>query len=97
MAVPTNAETSAIFAGVKNVTIDQTAALQHVMRPPHTAGVISSKGLEEGRMPSPPRLSTAASYHLDVAGFGQAVHAAIKDIVAGYCLEMRQNGTTIYT
>jgi hypothetical protein len=97
MATITETQTRTLLTGVQGITINEAAARAHVISPPHTAGVISSKGLEEGQVLPPPKLPPAATYHIDVAGFGQGVHAAIKDIVAGYCLEMRQNGTTIYT
>ena len=52
-------------------------------------------------MPSPRWTSTAIpegpSYHLDVDGFGKALHIALKDSVVGYVMRLRQNGTTIYT
>jgi CubicO group peptidase (beta-lactamase class C family) len=97
MAVSLDVQARPTLAGIQNITIDEAAARQHVISPPHVVGVISSKGLEEGAVLASPKLPPAISYHLDVGGFGQAVHAAIKDIVAGYCLELRQNGATIYT
>lgn len=44
-----------------------------------------------GKFAAPP------SPYLDVAAFGQAFHAAIKDDVAGYALRIGKNGQTIYT
>jgi CubicO group peptidase (beta-lactamase class C family) len=46
---------------------------------------------------APPPQPSAAPKHLDVGAFGQALHATLKDAVAGYVMQMRKNGTTIYT
>ncbi len=42
-------------------------------------------------------LAAPPTPYLDVAAFGQAFHAAIKDDVAGYALRIGKNGQTIYT
>ncbi len=85
------------LAGVHNLTIDEEALRAHILRPRHVKGVISSRGPQEGtpqlRVPIP----EGPSYHLDVDGFGKALHIALKDSVVGYVMRLRQNGTTIYT
>ena len=82
---------------IPNVTIDERAVRAHVIRPAHTENVISSRGLEEG-VPQP-RLtfSPAPSYYLDVKGFGDALHAELKNSTAGYVMQLRENGAVIYT
>ncbi|MDQ1472981.1 MAG: hypothetical protein QOJ99_4461 [Bryobacterales bacterium] len=91
----TKAATTAL-TDVHNVTVTEAALRAHVIRPAHTEGIISSKGLEEGERQIfhfPP----APAWHFDVNGFGQALHAGLKDSVAGYVMELRQHGKVIYT
>ena len=89
--------TASLFANINSATIDEAAALAHVLRPEHVVNVISSKGLQEGT-PHPTALFRAGvGATFDVGGFGQALHAALKICVAGYVMRLRQNGTTIYT
>jgi len=85
------------LAGIHNLTINEAALKAHVMQPPHVVGVISSRGLEEGTPHPVVTFPSAPSYHFDVKGFGDALHAALKDSVAGYVMRLRQNGNTIYT
>ena len=83
--------------GVKNIKIDENIVKNHVISPKHVEGVVSSKGLAEGKIEFriPQKLSPKP--HLDVDAFGKALHAALKDEVAGYVMQLRKNGTTIYT
>ena len=90
--------TSAL-ADVRGVKLDEAAVRGHVIRPSHVQEVVSSRGLEEGiaHIESPFPASTVFPYDFDVDGFGKALHAALKDSVAGYVLQLRQHGQTIYT
>ncbi len=85
------------LAGIHNLTINQTALEAHVMRPSHVLGVISSRGLHEGTPQPVVEFPKAPSYHFDVKGFGDALHAGLKDSVVGYVMRLRQNSNTIYT
>jgi CubicO group peptidase (beta-lactamase class C family) len=85
--------------GVRNVALDEPALRAHVITPPALAHVVSSRGLEEGMQAAkftfPPTKKKIHTF--DGAGFCDALHAALKDSVAGYVMRMRQNGATIYT
>ena len=74
--------------------IDVDDLVAHEIRPELHAGVVTSKGLEEGRLefgrPIPPM-----PHHLDVPGFRAGLHDALKDEVAGYSMELRQHGVRI--
>jgi hypothetical protein len=89
--------TQSALAGIGGLSIDETAVRAHVMRPPHVVGVVSSKGREEGTPVMELHRPMSSTAHFDVAGFGTALHAALKDCVAGYVMRLRQNGTTVYT
>jgi len=68
------------------------------MRPDHVVGVISSRGLEEGTaLREVPKFDKKPKAHLDVESFGNALHAALKAIVAGYVMRLRRHGSTIWT
>ena len=89
----------ALAPHVKGLAIDENQIRNHVIRPQHIVGVLSDRGREEGKLQITPRkpLAPAPAHHLDVDAFGQALHAAMKDQVAGYVMRMRKNGQTIYT
>jgi len=87
-----------IASKVRDLVIDETEMRAHAMRPPHIVGIRSDKGRAEGLTTIPgnfPHFNTQP--HLDVDAFGKALHAALKDNVAGYAMELRQHGKTIYT
>jgi hypothetical protein len=96
---------SALPAGVKNLKVSASKLRDHDMRPAHVLGIKTDKGLlpdEEGKpltKPAKPYVPpvAAAVKHLDVKGFGDGLHAALKDQVTGYVMRLRKNGTTIYT
>jgi hypothetical protein len=90
--------TSAL-ADVRGVTVDEATVRAHAIRPSHVQEVVSSRGLEEGKahIASPFPVSTIFPYFFDVDGFGKAIHAKLKDSVAGYVLQLRQHGNIIYT
>jgi CubicO group peptidase (beta-lactamase class C family) len=98
MKTPTeDLEIQKSFAQVHGLTLDESAARAHVIRPPHTENIVSSKGLQEGKPEIAFKGPVAAAYHFDVDGFGKALHAALKDSVNGYVMRLKQNGNTIYT
>jgi hypothetical protein len=82
---------------VRTQKVDEAAVLAHVMRPSQVIGVVSSRGLEEGKPFPAIQFPPASSYQFDVDSFGKALHATLKDCVAGYVMRLRQNGNTIYT
>jgi CubicO group peptidase (beta-lactamase class C family) len=92
--------------GVQNVRIDQARLRAHVIRPPHIEGVVSDDGRQEGVVqytpPQPPargpgQIGTPPTPKLDAKAFGDQLHAALKDSVAGYAMQLRQNGAPVYT
>jgi len=90
--------TSAL-AHVRGIKVDETAVRRHAIRPFHVQDVVSSRGLEEGirHIESPFPIGTTFPYFFDLDGFGRALHAKLKDSVAGYVLQLRHQGHTIYT
>jgi CubicO group peptidase (beta-lactamase class C family) len=90
----------ALAPNVKDLNIDENRVRNHVMRPPHIVGVVSDQGRDEGKIefvPSRPIPHPRVGHHLDVDAFGKALHAALKDEVAGYAMRLRQHGHTIWT
>ena len=72
------------------------AAATHVMEPPHTRGVTSSRGLEEGTTKFAPRkmpLGVTLSFNTD--GFVAALNTALANDTAGYVMQLRQRGQPI--
>jgi hypothetical protein len=75
---------------------DRAGATAHVMQPPHTHGVISSRGLEQGTTKFAPRAKPAGvtlSFNTD--GFVAALNAALANSTAGYVMQLRQHGKPI--
>jgi hypothetical protein len=75
---------------------DGAAAATHVMQPPHTRGVTSSRGLEEGTTRFAPRktaLGVTLSFNTD--GFVAALSAALANNTTGYVMQLRQHGQPI--
>ena len=90
----------AVAPNVKDLPTDEDRLRNHVMRPQHIIGVVSDRGLEEGKIqfvPSRPVVGPLLAHHLDVDAFTKALHAALKDQVAGYAMRLRQHGHTIET
>jgi CubicO group peptidase (beta-lactamase class C family) len=85
------------LAGVQDVAISEAALAAHVIAPANVMDVISSRGLQEGVAPVEHAGPILPLDHFDVAGFGTALHAALKNDVVGYTMRLRQNSTTIYT
>lgn len=72
------------------------AAAAHVMQPPHTHGVISSRGLEQGLTKFVPREKHAAvALSFDTDGFVKALNAALASSTAGYAMQLRHHGAPI--
>ncbi len=76
-------------------TFDHAAATAHVMAPPHTRGVVSSRGLEEGMkfVPRPKPADVVLSFNTD--GFVAALNAALTGNTAGYVMQLRKHGQPI--
>lgn len=85
------------LSGINDLTINEAALRAHVMRPPNVVGIISRKGPPEARPPAALEFPKAAEYRFDKEGFCDGLHAALKDSVAGYVMELRQNGEPIAT
>ncbi|WP_373552827.1 serine hydrolase domain-containing protein [Haliscomenobacter sp.] len=71
----------------------------HVIDPVELRGVISDGEEPERLRPfvGRPRLQIHGLPKLNVNGFGQDLHARIKDNVTGYAMQLRKNGAPIYT
>lgn len=75
---------------------DRAAAAAHVMQPPNTQGVISSRGLEEGKTKFVRRKAAArVTLSFDTDGFVAALNAALASNTAGYVMQLRQHGRPI--
>ena len=90
---PTQAPGLPLTAGIKGITIDPAQLENHVLRPPNVLGVSSYAGEGAGLFGH----SRGAGKHLDVPAFGAAIHAALKDSVTGYVMQLQQNGDVIQT
>jgi hypothetical protein len=78
------------------VVVEPAGAATHVMQPPNTRGVVSSRGLEEGTRRFTPRARPAGvtlSFNTD--GFVAALNAALAGSTAGYAMRLRQHGQPI--
>ncbi len=87
------------LSDISKFNIDEVKVRAHVVRPAHVLGVVSSKGLEDKAQFPVYEFTFALGtlYRFDVIGFGEAVHAAFKNQVAGYSLQLKQHGSTIYS
>ncbi|HCB03057.1 MAG TPA: serine hydrolase domain-containing protein [Nocardioides sp.] len=92
----TRAQTSELRAVLRplRLDIDIDDLVAHELRPERLEGIVTSKGLEEGRLdfhlPIRP-----IPHQLDVNGFRSDLHDALKDKVAGYSMELRQHGMRV--
>jgi len=79
--------------------VNEAAARAHVIEPANVRGINSDLGYDKVRpkLDIPADLGTPPSPHLDVDAFGKALHAKLKNSVAGYVMRLRKNGNTIYT
>ena len=69
---------------------DAAAAATHVVQSPHTRGVTSSRGLEDGTTRFAPRktaLGVTLSFNTD--GFVAALNAALANNTAGYVMQLQ--------
>jgi hypothetical protein len=84
---------------VKGLVIDEKKALAHGMRPQNVIGVFSDRGPLEGNpfLARRPIIDDLRPHHLDVGAFATALHNGLKDKVAGYSAQLRQNGRAIFT
>lgn len=87
------------LSSIRGLTFDERVIRSHVLRPPWVKEAVSSKGLHDGvaypEFVFPIR--TSFPYFFDVDGFGKALHEALRNEVAGYVMQLRQRGRTIYT
>jgi hypothetical protein len=66
------------------------------MQPPHTRGVITSRGLEEGTTKFAPRdLPAGVTLGFNTDGFVAALNTALAGNTAGYVMQLRQHGRPI--
>jgi len=84
---------------VKGLAIDASKIPDHVFQPPNTVGVFSDRGPEESKLKFVPHFPIVGGlpYFLDVATFGVALHNALENTVAGYTVQLRQQGQAIFT
>jgi CubicO group peptidase (beta-lactamase class C family) len=90
-------------AGATNLKINPAQLRDHDMRPAHVTTVSTDRELQHDAGPVSEQLKRGvarkerALKHLDVNGFGDALHAALKNDVVGYIMRLKKNGSTIYT
>jgi hypothetical protein len=72
-------------------SIDHATVAAHVMRPIHVQGVISSRGLEEGKK-LVPREKLAGTLSFNTDGFVAGLNAVLADNTAGYVMQLRRQG-----
>jgi CubicO group peptidase (beta-lactamase class C family) len=75
--------------------LDRAAASAHVMEPPHTRGVKSDRGLEEGAKLAPRPTLAGAALSFNTDGFVAALNAALASDTTGYVMQLRQHGQSI--
>ncbi len=89
---------------LKQFDIDPQKLQSHQMTRPALKGIVTSRGLKEGKtsfVPSKPLVvpkgidKAILLPHLDVGAFGKAVDVALKDQTAGYAMQLRQGGNPI--
>ena len=78
-----------------SLVIDGAAAAAHVMQPPHTVGVLSSRGLEEGIKLVPRYKPPGVTLSFNTDGFVAALNTALAANTAGYVMKLRQHGKPI--
>jgi CubicO group peptidase (beta-lactamase class C family) len=92
-------ETMAMTPGTTTLrpglVVDSAAAAAHVMQSPHTMGVISSRGLEEGTKSAPRSMPANVPLSFDTDGFVASLNAALAANTAGYVMQLRQHGQPI--
>lgn len=84
-------------SGIRGLDIDEKQLREHVMRPSYLTEIISDRGLEDGTPYLDLGRLHAIPQRLDVAGFGAALHDALKDSTAGYVMQLRRHGAPIHT
>jgi len=85
-------------ADLRRLNLDPETVRAHVIRPAHLADVVSFRGpLDPLRGPIFEFVGTPGLYYFDAGGFGNSLHAALKDQVAGYAMRLLHHGTPIQT
>ncbi len=82
---------------VKGVTLSEQQLEAHVMLPENVSAAKSARGPADPEFKLRVQWRPNLVYHVDVDGFGQALHAYLKDSVAGYTMRLHQHGSLIYT
>jgi Beta-lactamase len=80
---------------IRGITVDPAAIRAHVMYPPNVVGVRSDQGLGQpprGHSVSP---SSLAQYVFDIDGFVTDLQSTLEGQVAGYQMELRQDGDPV--
>src|SRR5215468_12495620 len=86
------------FSDLRTINVDQAVLRAHVMRPAHVIDVISDPfraGIQRPQFSF--TFTPGALYHLDITGFGDTLHAALQDQVAGYVVRLQQGNGFVYT
>ena len=80
---------------IRGITVDPAAIRGHVMYPPNVVGVRSDQGL--GRPPDRHSVSpsSSAQYVFDIDGFVTDLQSTFFGQVAGYQMELRQDGDPV--
>jgi hypothetical protein len=74
---------------------DRAAAIAHVMKPPHTRGVRSFRGIEEAVKVTESPKPTGVTLSFNTDGFVGALNAVLAPNTAGYVMQLRQHGQAI--
>jgi len=84
---------------VKGLAIDEKQIREHVIRPQNIVGVFSDRGPRESTLTFAPvsPIIGVVPHRLDVTTFASALDNALMGKVAGYSVQLRQNGQAIFT
>jgi CubicO group peptidase (beta-lactamase class C family) len=84
---------------VKGLAIDEKQIREHVIRPQNIVGVFSDRGPTESKLTFAPvsPIVGIVPRRLDVTTFAAALENALMGKVAGYSVQLRQNGQAIFT
>ena len=82
---------------VHDIRLDEAAFREHVIRPANIEGVVSSRGPEEGTARAAAKVVPIPGSYLHLKGFADALHATLRNSVAGYVMQLRRNGKTVLT
>jgi hypothetical protein len=80
---------------LRSAAVDSAAATAHVMQPPNTKGIVTSRGLEEGAKLAPRKMPAGVALSFNTDGFVTALNTALANNTAGYVMQLRQHGQPI--